>query len=69
MNSKQLSCKYFRSEYNHDLRIKNPPFKMEGESSSGYYLCIKTLTVDGPDHGPVGPENCQEGRDCYLRSK
>ena len=62
------TCKHFRSEYNHDLKIRNPSFKNAGKSSSGYYLCIQTLTVSGPDDGPVDPETCHRDRSCYTDS-
>ena len=68
MKDSMNSCKYFRDEYSHHLKIKNPPFKNEGESSSGYYLCIQTMTVSGPDSAPVSPEECQGGRKCYLKA-
>ena len=68
MKNSKMSCKYFRNEYNHDLKIKNPPFKIDGKSASGYYLCIQTLTVSGPDHGPVNPESCSKGRGCYINN-
>ena len=61
-------CMYFRNEYDHDLKIKKPPFKIDGKSSSGYYLCIQTLTFSGPDHGPVDPERCDRHRSCYKSS-
>jgi hypothetical protein len=69
MNYSRNSCKYFRDEYNHHLKINHPPFKKEGKSASGYYVCIQTLTVNGPDHGPVSPENCQGSRRCFINTK
>jgi hypothetical protein len=66
MENTKNSCKYFRDEYSHHLKIKHPPFKKEGKSASGYYVCIQTLTVSGPDHGPVSPENCHGSRNCFI---
>jgi len=68
MKDSRNSCKYFRDEYSHHLKVKHPPFKKEGKSASGYYVCIQTLTVSGPDHGPVGPESCQDGRGCFIKN-
>jgi len=69
MKDSLISCTYFRDEYSEHLKVKNPTFnKYNRKSSSGYYVCIKTMTVSGPDHAPVQPENCQGGRGCYLRN-
>jgi len=66
MKDSMNSCKYFRDEYNQHLKIKNQTFNNQRESSSGYYVCIRTMTVSGPDHEPVSREDCQNGRGCYL---
>ena len=63
------SCKHFRDEYSQHLTVKNPPHKKNGRSTSGYYVCIQTLTVSGPDHGPVSPENCHGSRSCFTSTK
>lgn len=68
MKNSMKSCKYLRDEYNDHLRVKNASIENnKRKSSSGYYVCIKTMTVSGPDHAPVSREDCQDGRVCFLR--
>jgi hypothetical protein len=67
MQNSKNSCKYFRDEYNQDLKLKNLQYKKQGRSSSGYYLCIQTMTVMGPDHQSVNPESCNGARGCYMK--
>jgi hypothetical protein len=61
------SCKYFRDQYNQHLNINNQGINKQHESSSGYHVCIKTMTVSGPDHQPVSREDCRAGRQCFMK--
>jgi hypothetical protein len=66
MKDSMNSCKYLRDEYSEHLQVKSPTVKNK-HKSSGYYVCIQTMTVSGPDHEPVNRDDCQSGRGCYLR--
>ena len=69
MKDAKNSCEYFRDEYNQHLKVNNQRInKPRKSSSSGYYVCIQTMTVSGPDHEPVSREDCQAGRRCFMRT-
>ena len=67
MKDSMNSCKYFRDEYNHHLKVNSKKLDKQYESSSGYHVCIKTMTVSGPDHQPVSLNECQAGRQCFIK--
>jgi hypothetical protein len=66
MKDKHFLCKNFRREMSH-LDIKRVEFEAEEESSTGHFWCLKTMTVNGPDSGPVSPEDCSEKRSCFFK--
>jgi len=65
MKDSMMLCKCFQREESHLPKPKNQAFWKQGESATGYYLCIQTMTVSGPDGAPVSPEDCQDGRKCF----
>jgi hypothetical protein len=68
MKDTRFQCKNFRREMSHLFTtIKKTAFKAEEESSTGHFWCLKTMTVNGPDSGPVSPEDCSDKRNCYLK--
>jgi len=67
MKESMNSCKYFRDQYNQHLYMNNQRIIKKHESSSGYHVCIKTMTISGPDHQPVSREECQAGRQCFIK--
>jgi hypothetical protein len=38
------------------------------ESESGYYWCLLTQTLQGPDGKLVGREECGERRNCHQKA-
>ena len=61
-------CKNFRREMSHlHTTIKREEFEAEEESSTGHFWCLKTMTVNGPDSGPVSPEDCSIKRICHIK--
>lgn len=60
-------CRYYRDKYNQHLKAHHPVTESQHESTSGYVVCIKTMTVSGPDHQPVSREDCHAGRQCFLK--
>jgi hypothetical protein len=62
------SCKYFEQEESHAPAFGKTREWAQGESTTGHYWCKKTMTALGPDTGPVDPDQCQSGRQCFLLS-
>ena len=34
-------------------------------SSTAVFWCLRSMSVIGPDDGPVAPEDCRRGRSCH----
>lgn len=67
MNDSNIICKNFRREMSHLSSAKRKEFEGEEESTTGHYWCLKTMTINGPDSGPVSPEDCSNKRSCFFR--
>ena len=67
MNNSMNLCRYLRGKYSQHLEVHDPATESQQKSTSGYFVCIKTMTVSGPDHQPVSREDCHAGRQCFLK--
>jgi len=65
---KHKPCKFFEQEESHAPAFGKAREWARGESTTGHYWCKKTMTVLGPDTGPVDPDQCQSDRKCFLDS-
>jgi hypothetical protein len=66
-NKKLAPCKYFKQEQSHAPAFAEKKSWAKGESSTGHFWCKQTMTVLGPDTGPVDPGVCKQGRSCFNR--
>jgi hypothetical protein len=61
-------CKYFEQENSHSPAFGEKKPWAKGDSTTGHFWCKQTMTVLGPDTGPVDPDECQSGRGCFIDS-
>lgn len=63
----EVSCKYLQQEKDHIPHPNHKEFVDKGGIPVSHYLCIRTMTVSGPDHLMVAPEHCDSRRTCFVQ--
>ncbi|TFH00607.1 MAG: hypothetical protein E4H13_07050 [Calditrichales bacterium] len=65
--SAQPKCKYLRQEDFHLPEKENLAFWEKGEPATSHYWCVLTMSISGPDTGPVDVRECGGRRGCFLK--